>query len=62
MRRGFQKLFAFLTGFPLFVATFGSAAAATEVGDTEVFPLLWALALVGLMLWLWGLFAPMNHH
>jgi len=58
MRRGYQKLTAFLIGFPLFVFAFGACGNAAFQSDMEDFRFYGLLTLAGLMLWLWGMFAP----
>ncbi len=58
LTRGNIKLMAFLIGFPLFVATFGQAMGAGEAGDMEEFYFWGSFALLGLIMWLWGVFSP----
>lgn len=61
MSRGQQKLIAFLLGFPLFVGTFGLSIARGFESDMQGLYLYAVSSLIGLSLWLWGVFAPIRN-
>lgn len=58
MSRGYQKLLAFVIGFPFFVFSLGQFFIRWEPSDDTG---IWGPAvLLGLAIWLWGLYAPMR--